>query len=319
MKPTLSLIIPCYNVAPYVHACLQSVLDNLSADNDSRLECLIVNDGSQDKTPEIIEHFIQHQFAARAIRTRVIHQHNAGLSAARNAAMDMAQGTYWLFLDSDDVLENQALDKLLVVIDSQMPEIIEFDATMFTDNGTRATHSIYADYFRQPFSLNAAFEENRWYVWSRCYRKTLFDQQRFETGKLFEDMMTVPYLYLQAKHFFRLPESLLGYRQNSASITANVGKRHLDDIFFALKKAIAAEKTHPDHLSLLGILQDKIWRLLVAYSVKKFLRTRDMAFLRNVQGYRMQTRHEFGRDGGWQWAYFVRVLLRRLKKAFQAA
>lgn len=318
MKPTISLIIPCYNVEKYITAALQSVLDNLSLRNDARVECLIVNDGATDRTAQLIEQFCQNQFALRQIPFRVITQDNAGLSAARNSALDIAQGEYLLFLDSDDVFENQALDKLLQAIDSEQPEIIEFDATIFNNIGQSAAHSIYHEYFRQPFSLTRAFEENRWYVWSRCYHRKLFDNQRFEQGKLFEDMMTIPYIYLQAQHIFRLPESLLGYRQNSGSITANVGKRHLNDIFFAMQKAIRAEEYYPQHLPQLSILQDKTWRLLVAYSVKKFLRSRDLSYLSDVQTYRASIRQEFQRDWGWQWDYFGRLFMRRLLNKIKA-
>ncbi|XXQ69198.1 glycosyltransferase family 2 protein [Neisseriaceae bacterium B1] len=318
MKPTLSLIIPCYNVEKYITAALQSVLDNLSPSKDTRVECLIVNDGATDNTAQLIENFAQNQFSTRQIAYQIITQANVGLSAARNSGMNVAQGEYWLFLDSDDVFENKALDKILAAIDAHQPDIIEFDATLFQDTGARATHTIYHDYFRQPFSLTRAFEENRWYVWSRCYHKKLFEHHRFEQGKLFEDMMTIPYLYLQAKHFFRLPESLLGYRQNSGSITANVGKRHLNDIFFAMQKAIRAEKIYPNHLLQLHILQDKTWRLLVAYSVKKFLRTHDLSFLTDIQDYRQTIRQEFQRDWGWQFSYFGKVILKRLKETFYA-
>jgi len=103
---------------------------------------------------------------------------------------------------------------------------------------------------------------------------------------LFEDFMTVPYLYFAAERIFRLPESLLGYRQNATSITANVSHRHLADIFYGLQKAIAAEAQYPNHLAELHILRLKAWRLIVAYSVKQFLRTRDAAYLANVSKFR---------------------------------
>lgn len=311
MKPTLSLIIPCYNVERYVQAALQSVWTNTAPHNRLRIEWLMIDDGSQDHTGALLQQFASQTLQPANISHRIITQENAGLSAARNAAMDIAQGDYWLFLDSDDVFENQAIDKILAVIDSEQPDIIEFDATVFSENG-RAGNSLYHAYFAEAFSLTRAFEENRWYVWSRCYHRKLFQQQRFEVGKLFEDMMTIPYLYLSAQTIFRLPESLLGYRQNANSITANVGLHHLHDIFYAMQKAIDAEKNFPENLMQLYILQDKTWRLLVAYAVKKFLRTQQMAYLHLIADSRKQLKQQYQRDWGWQLGYFAQVFWQRL-------
>ncbi len=318
---TLSIIVPCYNVAPYVRAALQSVLDNLSEANRSRAELIIVNDGATDATPKIIADFAQ----TGPVPTQIINQENAGLSAARNAGMARAQGDYWLFLDSDDVYHNHALDKILAAIDAHTPSIIEFDATVFYGETNWAAQTLYHAYFadianeRQPeTTLIRAFEENRWYVWSRCYHRKLFENQTFERDKLFEDFMTVPYLYFAANTIFKLPESLLGYRQNTASITANISHRHLNDIFYGLQKAIRAQTQYPNHLTELHILQIKTWRLIVAYAVKKFLRTRETAYLADVQRFRAQMRQEFGQDWGWQLGYFSSVVWKRLLEKLRA-
>ena len=126
--------------------------------------------------------------------------------------------------------------------------------------------------------------------------------------------MTIPYVYFAAKHIFRLPESLLGYRQNHSSITANVSHRAIADIFYGLQKAIVAEPSYPNRLTELHILQLKTWRLIVAYAVKKFLQTRDPSYLHDVQHFRTQTQAQFGRDYGWQLRYFSSVIIKRLCK-----
>lgn len=115
MKPTISLIVPCYNVQDHVQPALQSILDNISATDHARLQVLIVNDGSTDQTLEKIEQFIAEKWYS-TIRHHIITQENAGLSAARNAGMAQATGDYWLFLDSDDIFINQALDKIIAAI-----------------------------------------------------------------------------------------------------------------------------------------------------------------------------------------------------------
>lgn len=318
MTATVSIIVPCYNVENYVQAALQSILDNLNPSDYPRVELLIVNDGSTDQTPEIIKQFTAEK-CHNVVRYRIIDQANAGLSAARNTGMAHATGDYWLFLDSDDLFIHHAISKIMAVIDQHAPDIIEFDAIKFTEN-TWANKSLYADYFPDVTDADftthrlRVFEENRWYVWSRCYHRKLFDNQQFELGKLFEDMMTVPYCYLAAHTIFRLPETLLAYRQRPASILASLSHRHLRDLFWGIEKAIVAERDYPHFLPELTRLQLKNWRLLVAESIKIFLRTRDISYLTAVQHARTQMRQRHQRDLGWQLTYFGGVLL---KKAFR--
>ena len=324
MKPLISLIIPCYNVQNYVQAALQSVADSLSPEHRGQVEWLIVDDGATDQTPDIIARFAAQVLQPQQIPHRIIRQSNAGLSAARNTGLAHAQGEYVLFLDSDDIFVQAALDKILAVLAHQQPDIIEFDAQMFVQPSDLSPQNptLYGQYFRDTAgkdhqsSLQRAFEENRWYVWSRCYRRSLLERHPFIVGKLFEDMMFTPYVYLDAHTVYRLPEVLLGYRQNAGSITANVNMRHINDLYFALETAFQQAAALPQHAPCLAILQRKTWRLIVAYCVKLFLKTRDVQYLRQVRQFRAQTRARFGCDLGWQWGYFAGSLLKRLPKKF---
>ncbi len=94
MCPFFSIVIPVYNVAPYLRECLDSVLAQTFGD----WEALCVDDGSTDGSSDILD-----EYAAKDKRFRIIHQANAGVSVARNAAINMAQGDWTGFLDSDDV------------------------------------------------------------------------------------------------------------------------------------------------------------------------------------------------------------------------
>ena len=100
----LSVIMPCYNSALYLGACLDSVLAQTMAD----FELIAVDDGSRDDTLRIAR-----EYAARDERVKVLHQENSGVSAARNLALDKAQGEWITFVDSDDLLPPDAFEIML--------------------------------------------------------------------------------------------------------------------------------------------------------------------------------------------------------------
>lgn len=103
MNPKFSIIIPVYNVAPYIRECLDSVLAQTYTD----WEAICVDDGSTDGSGVILD-----EYAKRDLRFRIIHQTNAGVGAARNSAIEVAQGEYLLYLDGDDKLELDGLQSI---------------------------------------------------------------------------------------------------------------------------------------------------------------------------------------------------------------
>lgn len=119
-KPLLSVIIPIYNTVPFLSACVQSVLDQMTVFD---YEILLVDDGSADGSFELCDRYEdKHQ------TIRVIHQQNQGLSMARNIGLRASRGTYILFLDSDDWLkDNQAFKHLAPYLDGKN-EVVFFES-----------------------------------------------------------------------------------------------------------------------------------------------------------------------------------------------
>lgn len=97
MTVAVSIIVPCYNVAPYLDACLDSLVNQTMPD----IEIICVNDGSTDDTPALLS-----AWAGRDSRVRVIDRENGGQGAARNTGMDVAEGEYIGFADPDDYVEH---------------------------------------------------------------------------------------------------------------------------------------------------------------------------------------------------------------------
>ena len=103
METAISVIVPIYRVEKYLPACIDSILYQTFTD----FELILVDDGSPDRCPEICD-----EVARRDARVRVIHQANAGLSAARNAGIEIAHGEWLGFVDSDDYIAPQFYEKL---------------------------------------------------------------------------------------------------------------------------------------------------------------------------------------------------------------
>ena len=96
----VSIIVPAYNAEKYVEECMKGILSQSFRD----WEMIVVDDGSTDQTPELVDHF-----AKDDDRIRVIHQKNGGVGKARNTGQDAATGVYIAFVDADDVLPVDSL------------------------------------------------------------------------------------------------------------------------------------------------------------------------------------------------------------------
>ena len=103
----ISVIIPIYNVENYIEECLDSVINQTLKD----IEIILINDGSPDNCPRICD-----EYAQKDDRIHVVHQQNGGLSSARNTALDLAQGKYIAFLDSDDIWNEEKLEKQIKIM-----------------------------------------------------------------------------------------------------------------------------------------------------------------------------------------------------------
>ena len=108
-KPLLSIIVPVYNVENYLQKCIDSILAQTLTD----FELILVDDGSPDGCPALCD-----AAAAKDARVRVIHQKNGGLSAARNAGLDVARGAWIGFVDSDDYIAPEMYEKLYRAVQS---------------------------------------------------------------------------------------------------------------------------------------------------------------------------------------------------------
>ena len=216
-----SVIIPVYNVEPYLTQCLDSVLAQTLGD----WEAVCVDDGSTDTSPALLA-----DYALRDSRIRVVTQPNGGLSAARNTGLDHATGDYLLFLDSDDWLEPQTLQVLSDNLDRQDMLCFGGWRGQQAEQPAAARYSSGWDYYNRH-----ALEHHDFpfvCVVLRCYRRQFLadNRLRFREGILHEDNHFTPRACLVAGETVVLPEAFYHYRQREGSIMQTRSLRSRQDM-----------------------------------------------------------------------------------------
>ena len=126
-NPFFSVILPIYNVEPFLEECIHSVLDQEFTD----YELILVDDGSTDACPEICD-----RYAAEYAHIRTVHKENGGLSSARNAGLEVAKGQYIWWVDSDDWVEPDSLKTLYKACEDGRADMVKLN---FTRNGEKET------------------------------------------------------------------------------------------------------------------------------------------------------------------------------------
>lgn len=173
--PKISVIIPCYETAEALPACLESVLAQTYRD----FEIVAVNDGSPDQCGEILA-----AYAQREPRLRVFTHENRGLSAARNTGLDHAHGEYLLFLDSDDQLPCYALEILLTIAQKyDVPVVVSRHFGALADP-THYTVTCHRDHLFESFVTDRKIFSS---ACNRLYHRDALQGLRFKEGILFED------------------------------------------------------------------------------------------------------------------------------------
>jgi CDP-glycerol glycerophosphotransferase len=183
----ISVVVPIYNVEPFLDECLRSIAGQTFAD----LEVVMVDDGSTDGSAAIAERFAQHDE-----RFRLISQANAGLGAARNTGLDAATGEHVAFLDSDDVLPPGAYERLIGSLDRTGSDFATGNVLRLTSQGCTQAPFLAQVFTRPrprahvrgfPALLNDRTACNK--LWRRAFWDGL--GLRFPEGRLHEDIALV--------------------------------------------------------------------------------------------------------------------------------
>ena len=234
MTPFFSIIIPVYNVAPYLRECLDSVVAQTFTD----WEAICVDDGSTDGSGAILD-----EYEAGDKRFRVIHQRNAGVSAARNNALDEARGEWFLFLDGDDILRNDGLEMFLSYLSANecdgilVQPYIPYWAGGDIPPRTITTRVLVKNASKEDL-IFGQYAANG-FPFSRIYRREVFGELRFPVGvKMAEDVhFWFDALCLDAKWMILNSEYYL-YRQRPDSVCGQESPRNCAAILGAVLYAM---------------------------------------------------------------------------------
>ncbi len=289
----ISVIVPVFNVEKYLKRCV----DSLVLQTFSELEIILVDDGAQDSSGQLCD-----LYALEDQRIKVIHKKNGGLSSARNAGLSIAQGEYIAFIDSDDYIQIDMMEKMYKKAQEEMADLIVCAYTCYRqEDGELISEkdNVQLECVVDSGTALKYLVENRYngmvMAWNKLYHRKLFKNIRYPEGKLHEDEYIIHrLLYLSNKIVF-MPDTFYNYMIGNSSITTvKYNVRRLDGIGALLDRhAFFKEKHLKEYeLKIVGhIFQSIVVSLekskykrefqIVYKKISKELRERNIQILQN--------------------------------------
>ena len=232
--PEISVIVPVYNVEKYLSQCLDSILAQTFCD----IEIICVNDGAKDNSRKILE-----EYKKKDKRIIVIDKQNGGLSSARNTGLKYAKGNFISFIDSDDWISSDMLEKLYNNITGLNTDISMCGVNVFDENTKKIKEDGYFNFSVFPlwFDYNVfSYIDTKPFTmevpvmaWNKLYRHSFLEacNAQFPERKIFEDGAFFFSVYFKTKRVSLIREPLYYYRINrKSSILNNNDEKFLDII-----------------------------------------------------------------------------------------
>lgn len=212
-KPLISIIIPVYNVEQYVTKCVESVINQTY----KNIQIILIDDGSTDNSGKICD-----DFKLKDNRIEVIHKKNGGLSDARNAGLKIVKGDYIGFVDSDDYIAADMYETMLSLIIENNSDISIVSFLQY-ENGS-FTQMEYTNELIKVNSLDGIKyilmdKKIPNYSWNKLFKKKIFDNITFPTGRKFEDIATTYKLFENADNIVFKDTPKYYYIRRNDSIT----------------------------------------------------------------------------------------------------
>jgi len=248
-KEKVSVIVPVYNVEKFLETCVNSIIDQTY----SEIEILLIDDGSTDSSGEICD-----KYQNTDSRIRVIHQDNQGLAEVRNVGIKEARGEYFLFVDSDDWIEPNTIERNLQIVNEYNADIVCFRFTKEYEHSGSVRNEGVPRGTVKIFDKKGALE-NLFYpkyvdtiTCNKFVRKEMFQGIVYPKGKLHEDLFTTYKFVANASKVVCIDEELYHYYQNPDSIGHRSFSKDTYDI------AIAVDESCKYIIDIIGGCTDKL-------------------------------------------------------------
>lgn len=224
MQYLVSIIVPVYNSESFLKECVNSILSQTY----SNIECILVNDGSQDSSGEICDLLLETDE-----RIKVIHKQNGGAASSRNRGIDVAKGDYIMFVDSDDLIDSLMVETLLNASLEYNSDIVGSRLSRFTEipkiqdydkNTVELFHS--EDLINKLLAYNIDSSPC-----TKLYKSSLLNKVRFVEGRTNEDFLFLIQIYQEAQTIIYLNKSFYHYRYNPNSVTNRFGPHFYDQYY----------------------------------------------------------------------------------------
>lgn len=211
----VSVIVPIYNVEPYLVKCIQSIL----CQTYKNIELILVDDGSPDNCGAICDYY-----AAIDERVIVIHKENDGVSNARNSGIEIAKGDYIYFIDADDYAEKEAIEVLVSIAENESADLViaeinivdELDSErIVSNNNLYETNQCFNSYQAVDF-----FIQKDWGPWNKLYARHVHDNVKFPSHKIHEDEAIMLELLHNCEKIIYTQKRLYNYLKRNGSTTS---------------------------------------------------------------------------------------------------
>ena len=308
-KELISIIVPVYNVKEYLDKCIESIV-NQTYEN---IEIVIVDDGSSDGSEIKCD-----EWKKRDSRVVVIHQENRGISAVRNTGIQNAHGVYVCFVDADDYIAVDMVERLYcALIDNSVDIAIcgyyECIDDKLIKHFYRSKKMIDPkDYFESIFEGHQIGS----YPWNKIYKRELFSDVAYPVGQKYEDVSTTYKLICKCKKIAVITDCLYYYVRHEGSITKSINSKNMWDLINAIterEEYIKSEypvfntKVHNQKTSI----YISNWNQLAKINNKKY--ESDMKILRTyiMKNYRKVTSKKY-KLMGWLICYMPNLYKRSI-------
>ena len=273
----VSVIIPVFNVAPFLPTCLNSCLNSTLQE----IEFICVNDGSTDNSLDILQ-----QYAQKDPRFTILSQENMGQGVARNKAIQMAQGEYIAFVDPDDYIEPTLFEKTYNFALQNQADVVQFDYTEYRENTHKYKKINLAKKFKKEYHFNlnkkgkytkqdipyGLFYNLYNQVWNRLYRKDLIlkNNIHFSNTRNGEDQLFTIGVLIFANEIHYLNDYLYTYRVRQGSSCHSYVDADIDYAFKNIAQIEAYLRSHNIYDTYLPQMSE--YRVQSLYWVRSKLR-----------------------------------------------